>query len=275
MYEIPQSMRRSIRKYEPISTEGLALYPIKVADYEDFANAAPSLSFLQRCLEPEYQVVPLLEAYYMIDCELVAKGEPATGLFAKALVMLALSLRLWPWLPLQERIARIQIIENPNNPGKLKTLRITQDGETEIEITPRMFSRLRYIIAAQNGLEIPDEDTNPELLEAERDMQDSSIKLNENLNDMLSTIALFTGTDEATMDDWPILRLMRSQKAVNRVVNYLVCGIGTTMGGKFKGGNPYPSVFYDRIKDTDALMNLNSVAGGQAAQKMTTDTSML
>lgn len=266
MYEVPESMKKLIRKYQPVNVEGLTLYPITVADYEEFLSAAPSITFLQRCLDSEYQVIPLLSAFYKIDYGLVAKGEPTTGLFAKALVMLALSLRLWTWLPLQERIARIQILEFPDKPGELKSLRLTQDGETEVDITPRAFSRLRYIIAAQNGIEIPDEDTNPDLLEAERDLNKGSVRLDENLNDLFSTVALFTGTDETEMDEWPILRLIRSQKAINRMVNYIVCGIGQTIGGKFKGGNPYPSVFYDRVKESDVLKPLSSVTHGRDIQ---------
>lgn len=52
----------------------------------------------------------------------------------------------------------------------LKGICFTWNGEEEITITPVQFQRLRAILAYQNGIELTDEDANPDLLEAEAEL---------------------------------------------------------------------------------------------------------
>lgn len=55
-------------------------------------------------------------------------------------------------------------------------------------------------------------------------------------------------------------KLNSRREAVNRVLNFLICGIGESQGTKWKGGNPYPSPFFDRVReDSPALISMSSL----------------
>ena len=141
------------------------------------------------------------------------------------------------------------------NTMDLKGICFTWNGEEEITITPVQFQRLRAILAYQNGIELTDEDANPDLLEAEAELaRRNGPKLRRDPAGLLSSIALFTGCEETEMDEWPILKLKRRQEAIQRAADYLICGISEGNGVKWKGGNPVPHLFYDREREDAGAM---------------------
>ena len=136
------------------------------------------------------------------------------------------------------------------------------------EITPIQFHRLRPILAAQNGIELASEDANPDLVQAERDIAGAKgPKLDVKLDSLIAAVAALSGVNEEEIEDWPIRKLQNRQQALNRTLNFLVCGIGETQGTKWKGGNPYPSAFYDRLQtDSASLIAMDQFAGGKGLQ---------
>lgn len=133
------------------------------------------------------------------------------------------------------------------------------------EVTPVLFQRIRPILAEQNGIELIPDSANPELVQAERDIaEQSGVKLKADFSDMIATVAMMNGVDEEIIDNWPILKMLKRKRAAERVLAYLVCGIGESSGGKFKNGNPFPSPFFDRDNDTSsALTAIEDFVGGE------------
>lgn len=269
MNELPLAIKRSIGKYEPINTEGFTLYPIQVSRYPEFLIARDAIAFVQQELPVELMGRPLLEALFKLDMGGV-EGYAPTGLFTGTLLALALALRLKTDGSIEELVNEFGIVVNPEDPTQLKCLRYCVNGEEVQSITPIQYSRLRTIIAAQNGVELVDENANPELLRAERDLALKNMpNLDISIEQMISSASLITGEDEGNIYDWAILKLDKRLEAAKRVLDYVICGVGESQGTKWKGGNPCPHPWFAKLKnDSGALISMETFYGGQGLQAM-------
>lgn len=268
MNELPLDIQRSVRRYEPINSNGLILYPVLVSEYEDFLIARPALEVLHQSLPVAFLRMPLLSALYQIDYDAVVKGMQPTGLFSRARLALALALRLGAGKKIAERIETLRVVVDRRNPQKLLGLRFTKakSGE-EVTISPASYRELRAIIAAQNGVRIESDKANPNIVQAQKDLQAANASIDANIDDWLSALAALTGTDESAIEKWPILKLEKRTETYRRILDYLVCGIGETNGATWKGGNPVPHPFFRRIRDGNGLFS----PLGSAVDKETTE----
>lgn len=262
--ELSQAIKRACRRYEGVEAEGLTLYPILVEEIELFEIARPSIDIVQQSLPVAYAAMPLLAAYYEMEYRAQENGEAHIGLLANALLMLVLSLRLGKGLPIEERMARLRLSVDREYPERLKSVNFTQNGEEMCSITPVQFQRLREIIAAQNGIELVSEDANPELVQAERDLAEmNGAALKGGIAERIGTIAALCHAEEGEIDEWPILKLQSREKAWRRITGYLICGVAEAQGTKWRGGNPYPSLFYEKADvGTSAVRPVESVTQG-------------
>ena len=265
MEELALDIRRAVGKYEPIKVDDLTLYPIKVENYYEFLMAKPSIDFMQQSLPVNLMSIPLLDAYFRIDMGLVDGMKP-NGLFSSALLCLALALRLMPHGTAEEQVRKFQIVpDDVNDPKVLKCIKFVLNGEEMHTITPIQFGNLRPIIAAQNGIELISETANPELIQAERDMQENKApKLDIDLESLISATALIARVDEKEIYDWAILKMNNRLESAKRVIDYMTCGIGEAQGTKWNGGNPVPHPWFERTNEKKAgVIALESFANGQ------------
>ena len=269
--ELSLAIKKAVRTYKEIETDGITLYPISVSRWDEFMLARPALELMQQTLPVRYLSMPLLSAYYAMDYEAVTKDSDGlpTGLFARSLLLLSLALRLGRAdEDAEQALKRFRLRVDERDPSTLLAVEFSQDGETMQSITPVQFSRLREIIAAQNGVELVSTDANPELVEAERDIaEQKSAKLSGDFGELFSTVATLSHEDEKTIMEWPIKKLMDRKDAYARVLGYLLCGVSEANGAKWKGGNPYPSPFFSRMQQGGgALIALDRFAGGAGAK---------
>lgn len=265
MNELPILIKKSIRNYEPVTMDGLILWPIPVREYDDFLAAQPALEVLHQSLPVRLARMPLLSALYRMDYEASLNGEPMTGLFSRALLALALALRLGEGQETAERLARFRISVDRADAAKLTRLHFTDDAGEEKEIVPASYGEMRRVIAAQNGVKLESDIADPDLVQAEKDLAEmNGARLNATVEDLISGVAALTGTDEAEIENWPILKLQRRQISFQRLLDYVICGFGQVNGTTWKGGNPTPSPFFDRADENGfgAHMALGDFAGG-------------
>lgn len=264
MDNIPKRIKKQISRYDPVETEGLTFYPILVDEYEEYLLAKSAIEFMHQTLPLSLVNMPILQAYYQLDSQSIRDEKIPTGLMSRAVLFLALALRIGQGLPVEKRVWMFK--PKVDEKGKLKSLMFTPDGEEICEITPAMFQRIRPILAAQNGLTIPEEDANPELVRTEEELsRKNAPDLDINLDSLIASVAVLSGTDEKDIYDWPIAKLQSRQRALHRTLDYLICGIGESQGTKWKKGNPSPNPFFDRKKETSAAkVALGDFAGGAA-----------
>lgn len=267
MAEIPYRIQRQINRYETVDFEGLRLFPVRVENYDEFLMASPAIAFAQQRLPVSLMSMPLLQAYYQIDIDSIHDAQLPTGLFAQTMLFLAMSLRLGEDMPPEQRAGLFRRVCDKHNPDRLKWIEFSPDGEETCRITALQFQRLRPILAAQNGIELPDDDANPELMDAEDLIRAKNApNLEATVENLVSSVAAISGMEEADIYDWPILKLRRRERALKRVLDYVVFGIAESQGIKFKGGNPAPHPWFERKSfGSAAMVSLGDFAGGAAA----------
>ena len=266
MNELPMSIKKAAARYKPIEANGLTLYPVLVREYETFLIARPALEVMHQSLPVAMMRIPLLSALYQLDYEAVIGGRQHSGLFFRALIALALSLRLGEDKPLDSLAESFQILISPEDPTKLLGLRFTDgNGDTKV-INPADYALLRQIIAVQNGVKIESDKANPDIVRAEKLRAESDgIQLDTNLDDWISAVSALTGVSEDEIDSWPILRFQRRSESFRRILDYLVCGIGECSGMvSWKNGNPHPHPFFNRISEGSGILK---ALGGSADGK--------
>lgn len=270
MNDLPISIQKLAARYKPIETDGLTLYPIKIVEYENFSIAKPAVEVMHQSLPVAFLRVPLLAALYAMDYEAALSGKPATGLFSRTLLMLALALRLGEGPAIEERLNAFRIEVDRKNPARLLRLQFSDaDGETKV-ITPVQYARLRQIIAAQNGIKLESDEANPDIVKAKKDMERSAeSQLDADINVWIAAVSTMTGTPEEEIDTWPILKFQRRSDAIVRALNFVVYGIGEASGMvSYPKGNPAPHPFFSRLDGGNSVL---SPMGGSADGKRPED----
>lgn len=257
MSELPLTIKRSIRRYEPIQTDGLTLYPVLVKEYELFLMARPALEVMQQSLPVALMRVPLLSALYQMDYEAALERKAPTGLFSRALLILALSLRLGEGQDAAERIGQFRLAADPKEPTTLLRLIFTDADGNEKEIRPVQYQTLRQIIAAQNGVTLESDLANPDIVKAKKNLSGANaVPLNATVDDMIAGVSALSGAEEAEIEEWPILKLDTRMTAYRRLIDYIICGIGEVNGTTWKGGNPTPHPFFARADNGAGLFSV-------------------
>lgn len=266
--ELTPNIKKRIQRYAPVEAEGLTLYPVKMAEREEFSYASPAIDMVQQSMPPRYAAMPLLSVYYKMDYEAHVEGRAPTGLFVGALLMLALSLRLGTGRTAEERLSLFRVKTDAQDESRLTAVTFWAEGEEMHSVTPVQFQRLRAIIAAQNGIALTSEDANPELVEAERALQEAGgAALSGDIGEKIATVCALCHVDEEEVEDWPILKFQTRAKTWQRILGFAVCGAAQAQGTRWKGGNPYPSLFYERTDyESGALRPMSDVTKGMTAQ---------
>ncbi len=262
MEDLPINIKKRIARYKEISVYGLTLYPVRVKYYDEFLIGRAALEVMHQSLKANYLRVPLLSALYAIDFQAAMQGETPTGLFSRSLVCLALALRLAEGGTIEQMVRQFEIAVDPNDSARLLRLRFTGADGQEHSITPAQFADLRKIIAAQNGVRLESDKANPDIVKAEKDMASAGgIDLDVNLEDWISAVSSLSGASEDEIDDWPILKFQRRSQSFQRILDYLICGIGECGGMvSWPKGNPHPHPFFDRVTDSGVLRSLGGSA---------------
>ncbi len=256
MTELPLNIQRAIRRYEPINSDGLTFYPILVKEYEEFLIAKPALEVMQQSFPVTLMRMPLLAALYQMDFQTAIKNETPTGLFSRALLVLALSLRLGEGREIKERLEMFRISVERDKPEKLTHLEFTLDDGKTYKITPTQFNKARTIIAAQNGVRLESDMANPDIVQAQKNMcAESGLKLDANIDSLRNAAAALCHADEAEIDEWPILKLNNRTDAWRLMLDYIVCGVGEANGTTWKSGNPVPHPFFKRLRNGEGLFS--------------------
>lgn len=267
MTQLPLSISKRISRYENIEINGLILHPILVKNYEEFLMARTALEVMHQSLPVALMRVPLLAAFYQLDYDARRNGAPPVGLFARALLALALALRLGEGQDPEERLQAFKVVTDRENPTRLsKLLFLDGDGNMR-EIDPARFKELREIIAAQNGVRLEADTANPDIVQMKKDMNAGGANLDVNIDTLRSFAAAMERVDETEIDEWPILKLTRRTEAYQTMLSYLVCGIGEASGATWKTGNPYPHPIFRRVDDGAGLASAFGGAGASAEIK--------
>lgn len=228
---------------------GLTVYPVRMKDYPLFLAARESITAAQQSWPYPWPTVPYFE------------GLIGVGLLPRLCMMLKLALRLpdGDTLPIYPRAEGEKIVSL-----------VVAQGEKRAEITKKNFGALRELLARQNGLELPDETANLELLEAKRALSRGDFSLKADLEDLICSVALKSHVPAEDILNWTVRRFQRMERAIDRSEGHRMASISIAAGGKFKNGNPCPSWKYDREEGMLGVEPLSALSGrlsGSVEQK--------
>lgn len=252
---------------EPISIEGFTFYPILVRDYRQFEAAKAAILLRQGSLPLKYAIKSYLGALYAMDHDALAENGQPLGFIGGILTLLALAMRV----PAHALLRQTKIQVSETDESELACLLI-QAGETMLRMTPALFDRIRPILAAQNGLELPDESENTDLVEAEMDIAaKGTMNVDADFRTLLASVARDQRCRRTDLLDYTIREFMELKDAIERDKLFSIYRMAELSGNvKFTKGNPVPSWCYDRKEKANSLISMaDFMAGPGSAAKMT------
>lgn len=252
-----------IRQGKPIEELGLTFYPIQMYHYEEFLMYKDALTLRLSTLPVKYAIKDYLNAIFALEIDSVkGKGENL-GLFTRAIALFMLSLRIESSIKdfIEKQIMFCQIGKDD---FEIDRIVVVQNKKT-VEIKSIDFStKLRKLIAEQNGVELPEENLNTDLVKGQEELSElngSKVKLNANIDSLISSVAYNSKISEREIDNWTVREFENRRKAIERDKKYTLYG-QAEMGGmvSFKKGNPYPSWCYDSIDESMGTMSTSALA---------------
>lgn len=238
--------QREIQRSAPVVYEGLTFHPLLVEDYPIFNAGRQAYELMLSSLKD-----PKLARLNWCAClwELDRRCEEQTGtrgcFLEVALYVMATALRLnagydgsYPMRPVfaQDGSLSAIMLGDPRDCGLLNMMQMDD---------------VRQIIAAQNGYEIPDENWNPELVQAaQENAKRNAPNVDYDFETLVYSVAYQCHVRAEEVYGWSIREFEKMQEAVDRDINYRLCAAVEMSGDvKFTKGNPYPSWKFNRKPD--------------------------
>ncbi len=250
---------KALREGKPFECAGLTFYPIKMSDWDAYIETRPAVTQMMQSLPVAYIQMPYLSALWAIDADAIKNDKPLTGLFGALIRFMLLALRT------EDEAGAYQVYAEKGT-GRLAYVRFFQDGKTA-DITPETFSEeIRPLLCEQNGMELPDEAANLELLEAENDMADDG-GIDYDFETLVSSVAYMSRTtEEEIYENWTVRSFLRRKRAIEREMYYRLYRTAELAGTiKLTGDNPFPSWCFDKRDDgkTTALVSPDGIISGR------------
>ena len=241
---------KTVQKNKEIEFDGFVFYPLTVNDYELYYAARPAFELFQASLPIKLARLSWLPCLWEIDKESGSKLVP--------LVLCVIGKALH--LPEVNGGYRIEAVQNGD---ELKGFFFP---DFALFMSLQQTDEVRRIIAAQNEYEIPNENQNPELVEAAQyNARMKSQALKTDFEALVYSVSVNSGADYDEVWEWPMRKFLKTSAAVDRKLGFLLCGLAEAQGATYKHGNPYPSWKYDR--DNDLPLGFETLASIEAGAK--------
>ena len=211
-------------------------------------------------LPVKYAVKDYLNALWALEMDEFNKSGGGVGLFYRIMTLLSLSLRIDIEV---DDVINGRNMRKVGNDFEIDHFVVQQNG-ISVEITPLVFSsQIRPLLAEQNGLELPNESENAELVQAQEELEEiksSGKKLKITNDSLIASVAYNSGIREQEIDDWTVREFENRRKAIERDKRYMLHGQAEMSGMvSFKNGNPYPSWCFDTLDDSMGTMALSKL----------------
>lgn len=252
-----------IRQGEPIEALGLMFSPIKMSEYELFLTCKDALIVRLGTLPVKYQMKDYLNAIFAFDLATVEQNGEFFGLFTRLITLLSLSLRID--IDIKEWFTTKNVNAQKVADDLIINYFTLTQGTKRVKITPIDFSSIiRPLIAVQNGIELPDESENTELILAEQKVEAiktaNAPKLKMSIDDLIASVAYASHVRERDIMNWTVREFEARKRAIERDKHYMIYGQAEMSGMvSFKNGNPYPHWAYDRLDEAHGTMSLGSL----------------
>lgn len=243
--------KAAIRRAFPITECGLTFYPIKMENYEIFFQCKEALTVRLGSLPVKYLTKNYVQALFALETDTLKSNGKGGGIFFKLLRFLYLSLRIEITT---ETFKDSIFYAQEGDEACLKYIIVKQD-ENVVKLTPEDISfKIIPLIAEQNGVELPNQSENIDLVKAneqKKALNSQSNKLKIDLNDLIASVAYNSRVSEREIDEWTVREFENRKRAIERDKMFMIYGQAEAGGMvSFKNGNPYSSWCFDKIDDS-------------------------
>lgn len=263
MFKTLQKAERSalIRQNKPILCQGLTFYPIMMDHYEEFKLCEDSLLLRMATLPVRYAVLDYFTAIFAMEIDTIKEHGAKIGIFDRLMRLFFLSLRIDR--DVSHFIKEDVIIKYNGSSYMIESFKVRQ-GENLVSITPRMFSsHIRPLLAEINGLTLPDDSQNIEIIESsemKKHLKSRDVKLDININDLVASVAYLSHVSEQDILRWSVREFEARKRAIDRDKRYMLYNQAELSGMvSFKNGNPFASWCFDAIDDTYGTMSIEQL----------------
>lgn len=255
-----REIKGRIRRGEPITVCGLTFYPITMERYEEFLQCKTAIALRQSTFPVKYLSKDYLSAIFAMELDAVAKDKKGTGILFNIIEFLILALRI---AGDRKKIMQ-ESISFRTDTREIECIRLPLDNGEIAEISPMDFStRIRPILAQQNGIELPNEMQNLDLVRSNEYLQSQKqrdVKLKVDTNDLIAAVAYQSKIRERDILEWTVLEFENRRRAIERDKEYSVYKTAELSGMvKFPKGNPVPSWCFDVIDDSLGTASLEEL----------------
>lgn len=260
----------AIRRGEPVSELGLTFYPIKMSQYEQFLSCKEALTLRQSTLPAKYAGLLYMDALFKLDFDAMLGNHPVSGLFHRLLTFLLMSLGIDT--DTKSFVENGNLLVKVDKHGRETIAVKVKQGDITVEISSKDFTTtVLPLIAAQNGVELPDETENAEIVRAAEEEQglkegQSRYKVKRDIDALISSVAYLSHVCETEIWQWTVREFENRRKAIQRDKMYMLYAQAEMSGFvTLKNGNPFPSWCfdtYDKEEGATSLQSLHEQLGG-------------
>lgn len=253
------SRKSKIKRDLPLTELNLIFYPIKMTYYDEFKSYINALVIRQSTLPVKYLSYDYLTAVTKFDFDNILNGGKSSGILFDLLSLLFMSLRI----DIDKDMINKSIeLAQTDNGIEVKKIIVSQDNN-KVEISPMEFSTIiRPLIAEQNGVELPDESENIDIIKDYEYLQSKNRddSLNVNTEDLIASVATYQRMREKDIYDWSIREFENKVKAINRIIRHQIFTQAEMSGTvTFKQGNPAPSWCYDKLDNNFGTVDYQKI----------------
>lgn len=255
---------KKVRCGQPIEAYGLTLYPIMMEDYDEYLMCKDAWAIMHGSLPAKYLNTDFLSALFAMSLDETRNDVPPeerSAAFQRVIRLFYMALRLTDD-EIEQVAGDIVYKQVTDEMIGIGSITIHQSGKAT-EITPSLFSsKLRPLIAFQNGIELPDENTNPDLIRLHNKIHehDAQVRLKMDADDLLASVAYQSSVPLSALMQWTVREFVYRIRAIDRDKRFTLCGQAEMSGfASFKDGNPAPSWQYDTDVDNLGTTSLSEI----------------
>lgn len=258
MSKIDYERVKKIRNGEPIEESGLLFYPITMDRYEEFLNCKQVIELRLNTLPVKYMGKDYINAIALMELDAIQQTGKAIGIFSRLAHFICLSLRID--LSPNDRNEMIQFGKE-NNEIVVKNIILNQNGN-QVKISPLIFSkRIRKLLAEQNGLTLPDESINPDIIRDYEELKEYNNRnqksLNINIDDLIASVSVNINKSMSEIYNMTIREFELIRKAISRNKNYQIYSQAGLSGLCKIDKNPFISWEFDVLDDSFGMTALS------------------